>query len=59
MSIAARNGFNLDHAKQFYQMEAHGPSVSWGDKFVDEWRRGLLACRVMFVPKDAIPLLTY
>ncbi|KAE9567344.1 hypothetical protein CGMCC3_g16517 [Colletotrichum fructicola] len=48
MSIAARNGFNLDHAKQSYQMEAHGPSVSWGDKFVDELRRGLLACRVIF-----------
>ncbi|KAF4830196.1 Peptide transporter PTR2 [Colletotrichum tropicale] len=48
MSIAARNGFNLDHAKQSYQTEAHGTSVPWGDKFVDELRRGLIACRVIF-----------
>ncbi|KAF3799835.1 putative peptide transporter ptr2 [Colletotrichum gloeosporioides] len=48
MSIAARNGVNLDHAKQSYQMEAHGASFPWGDKFVDELRRGLLACRVIF-----------
>ncbi|KAI8157007.1 hypothetical protein K4K49_005986 [Colletotrichum sp. SAR 10_70] len=47
-SRLARNGFNLDHAKQSYQTEAHGTSVPWGDKFVDELRRGLLACRVIF-----------
>ncbi|OBR10853.1 Oligopeptide transporter [Colletotrichum higginsianum IMI 349063] len=48
MTMAARNGFNLDHAKQSYQMEACGAQVPWGDKFVDELRRSLLACRVIF-----------
>ncbi|TDZ61176.1 Peptide transporter PTR2 [Colletotrichum trifolii] len=48
MTVAARNGFNLDHAKQSYQTEISGRPVPWSDKFVDELRRGLLACRVIF-----------
>ncbi|KAK1981817.1 oligopeptide transporter [Colletotrichum cereale] len=48
MVMAARNGFNLDHAKNSYQTEARGTPVPWTDKFVEELRRGLHACRVIF-----------
>ncbi|KAF9880523.1 oligopeptide transporter [Colletotrichum karsti] len=48
MTIAVRNGFDLDHAKQAYQLESRGKSVEWDDKFIDELKRGLLACRVIF-----------
>jgi POT family proton-dependent oligopeptide transporter len=47
LTIAARNGFNLDHAKNSYQIENHGRSVPWEDGFIDELKRGLVACRVM------------
>jgi POT family proton-dependent oligopeptide transporter len=30
-----------------YQMEKHGNSVPWDDIFVEELKRGLIACRVM------------
>ncbi|GAB1319782.1 peptide transporter ptr2 [Madurella fahalii] len=48
LSTAARNGFKLDHAKTSYQLERHGRSVPWDDSFVDELKRGLVACRVIF-----------
>ncbi|KAK7420417.1 peptide transporter ptr2 [Neonectria magnoliae] len=48
LGMAARHGFRLDHAKQSYQIETCGNSVPWNDKFVDELKRGLLACRVIF-----------
>ena len=44
-----RDGFNLDAAKPAYQAEKHGRQIEWDDKFVSEIRRGLNACKVMFV----------
>ncbi|CAL8577144.1 peptide transporter ptr2 [Xanthoria parietina] len=41
---AARSGWKLDHAKQSYQT---GVTVPWSDTFVDELKRGLMACRVI------------
>ncbi|PGH27485.1 hypothetical protein AJ80_00725 [Polytolypa hystricis UAMH7299] len=48
LSMAARHGFKLDHAKEAYQMQNHGIGVPWSDDFVDELKRGLIACRVIF-----------
>ena len=48
LALAARHRFNLDHAKQSYQLRTGG-SVPWDDTFVDELKSGLIACRVMFV----------
>ncbi|RYP40351.1 hypothetical protein DL767_001763 [Monosporascus sp. MG133] len=48
LNMAARNGFQLDRAKQAYQMERHGSSVPWSDDFVAELKTGLIACRVIF-----------
>jgi POT family proton-dependent oligopeptide transporter len=45
--MAARNGFKLDNAKPSYQMDKHGNNVPWDNRFVDELKRGLIACRVM------------
>lgn len=45
---AARSGWKLDHSKQSYQTVQHGVTVPWSDKFVDELKRGLIACRVMY-----------
>jgi hypothetical protein len=47
--VAARNGFNLDHAKQGWQQQSRGVSVGWDDNFVEELKTGLHACRVMCV----------
>jgi len=47
LNTAARNGFKLDHAKGSYQMEKHGRTVPWEDDFIEELKRGLVACRVM------------
>jgi proton-dependent oligopeptide transporter, POT family len=46
---ASRDRFNLDAAKQAYQLEKHGRIVPWNDHFIAEIKRGLLACRVMSV----------
>ncbi|KAL9031331.1 MAG: hypothetical protein Q9180_006815, partial [Flavoplaca navasiana] len=43
---AARSGWKLDHSKQSYQAP-RGVTVPWSDKFVDELKRGLMACRVL------------
>jgi POT family proton-dependent oligopeptide transporter len=48
VSCAAKNGFNLDHAKSSYQAEKFGRTVSWSDEFVDGIKKGLIACRVMY-----------
>ncbi|KAK4124396.1 oligopeptide transporter [Parathielavia appendiculata] len=48
LTIAARNGFRLDHAKPSYQLTTHNRPVPWDDTFVDELKRGLIACRVIF-----------
>ncbi|CAG9981779.1 unnamed protein product, partial [Clonostachys byssicola] len=49
--IAVRNGFNMDAAKPSYQAQ-HGGSakITWDDRFVDELKRGLYACKV-FIPQ--------
>ncbi|MCJ1265026.1 peptide transporter ptr2 [Lobaria immixta] len=44
---AVRSGWKLENAKQSYQMVHSGETVLWSDKFVDELKRGLLACRVI------------
>ncbi|CAO2658288.1 Nn.00g060110.m01.CDS01 [Neocucurbitaria sp. VM-36] len=48
LTLAARNGFNLDRVKPGYQQQSCGFNVSWDDDFVDELKKGLLACRVIF-----------
>ncbi|KAL2257918.1 hypothetical protein VTK26DRAFT_8974 [Humicola hyalothermophila] len=48
LTLAARNGFRLDHAKPSYQLSTQSRSVPWDDTFVDELKRGLVACRVIF-----------
>jgi POT family proton-dependent oligopeptide transporter len=47
LTLAARNGFKLDHAKPQYQLATHNHAVPWDDLFIDELKRGLIACRVM------------
>jgi POT family proton-dependent oligopeptide transporter len=47
ITCAAKNGFKFDNAKPAYQLSRHGRVVPWSDLFVDEMRRGVLACRVM------------
>ena len=39
--IAARNGWKLDAAKP-----GRCPNVKWDDQFVEEFKRGLVACKV-------------
>ncbi|KAK3290960.1 oligopeptide transporter [Chaetomium fimeti] len=48
LSMAARNGFKLDHAKEAYQQQKHGHGVPWDDSFISELKTGLTACRVIF-----------
>ncbi|KAK2751173.1 peptide transporter ptr2 [Myotisia sp. PD_48] len=45
---AARSGFKLERAKSSYQQAHHGRTVPWSDHFVDDMKRGVLACRVIF-----------
>lgn len=42
-----RGYFQLDAAMPSYQWEHFARDVSWDEPFVDEIRRGLVACRVM------------
>lgn len=46
---AANNGFKLDHAKPSYQESKFERTVPWNDDFVEEIRKGLVACKVMYV----------
>jgi hypothetical protein len=46
---ATKGKFRLDAAKPAYQAEKFGRAVSWNDSFVEEIRRGLIACRLMYV----------
>ncbi|KAF2185753.1 hypothetical protein K469DRAFT_738776 [Zopfia rhizophila CBS 207.26] len=48
MTYAAKSGWKLDHAKPEYQQEKYGKRVTWSDSFVDEIKKGLVACRVIF-----------
>ncbi|KAF2000909.1 MFS general substrate transporter [Amniculicola lignicola CBS 123094] len=45
---AAKNRLKLDHAKPEYQQAHHGKTVAWSDSFVEEIRKGLVACKVIF-----------
>lgn len=47
MLCAAKNGFKMDRARPLYQQEKFGRSVPWTEEFVEEIRKGLVACRVM------------
>jgi hypothetical protein len=47
LSCAIRGRFQLDAAMPSYQREYFAREVSWDETFVDEIRRGLVACRVM------------
>ncbi|KUL84382.1 hypothetical protein ZTR_06329 [Talaromyces verruculosus] len=47
LSCAIRGHFQLDAAMPSYQREHFARDVSWDENFVDEIRRGLVACRVM------------
>jgi POT family proton-dependent oligopeptide transporter len=49
LGIAIRNGFKMDAAKPSYQAQLGRSTsrITWDDKFVDELKRGLYACRVL------------
>ncbi|KAI4146594.1 MAG: hypothetical protein L6R39_003406 [Caloplaca ligustica] len=44
---AMRSGWKLDSTKQSYQLSHFNMTVPWSDSFVDELKRGLMACRVI------------
>lgn len=46
---SARERFRLDAAKPVFQAEKYGRTVPWDNLFVLEMKRGLKACKVMFV----------
>ncbi|KAK3997948.1 putative peptide transporter [Cladorrhinum sp. PSN332] len=48
LMCAAKSGFKLDHAKQSYQRTHYNREVTWSDTFVEEMKKGLVACRVIF-----------
>ncbi|PSN66240.1 MFS general substrate transporter [Corynespora cassiicola Philippines] len=48
LTYAARSGFKLEHAKRSYQATYFGRTVSWSDNFIEEIKKGLVACRVIF-----------
>ncbi|KAF1947027.1 oligopeptide transporter [Clathrospora elynae] len=43
---ACRSDFQTDNAKPGPQLAKYGRTVSWDDKFIDDLKRVLLACRV-------------
>ncbi|KAF2819833.1 oligopeptide transporter [Ophiobolus disseminans] len=43
---ACKSGFQMDSAKPGPQLANYGRTVSWDDKFIDDLKRALLACRV-------------
>ena len=57
MLCAAKSGFKLENAKQPHQYTRYGRTVPWSDQFVDEMKRGLLACRVMYVKRYLVSML--
>ncbi|CRL19425.1 Major facilitator superfamily, general substrate transporter [Penicillium camemberti] len=46
--LGLRDGFSLDKAKGSYQQRKHGRQVSWTDGFVEEVKKALAACRMMY-----------
>ncbi|ETS85704.1 hypothetical protein PFICI_03729 [Pestalotiopsis fici W106-1] len=51
LGFAIKSGFKMDAAKPSYQAQRGGATshITWDDKFVEELKRGLYACRV-FIP---------
>ena len=45
-SYAAKAGFSMDAAKPEYQQQQHNRLVPWDEKFINELKDGLMACRV-------------
>jgi dipeptide/tripeptide permease len=49
--IASRNNFNLDAAKPSFQQGPRKHKITWEDKFIDELKTALDACKVfLFFP---------
>ncbi|TLD39696.1 putative peptide transporter [Venturia nashicola] len=44
---AAKNGFKLENAKASHQTSQKSKQVPWSDSFIEEMKRGLMACRVI------------
>jgi len=44
---AARAGFKLNNAIPGYQQNHHQRTVPWNNHFIEELKRGFIACRVM------------
>lgn len=47
MSIAVRNGWKLDAAKP-----SRSPNVKWDEQFIEELKRALVACKVLYKLTD-------
>lgn len=47
MACAVKSGFRLDNAKPAHQESQFNRKVAWSYDFVEEMKRGLLACRIM------------
>ncbi|CAP93123.1 hypothetical protein E8E15_002484 [Penicillium rubens] len=48
MCLGARGGFSLDKSKASHLQRIHNRQVPWTDEFVEEVKRALAACRIMF-----------
>ncbi|KAJ5285687.1 hypothetical protein N7524_000993 [Penicillium chrysogenum] len=48
MCLGARGGFSLDKSKASHLQRMHNRQVPWTDEFVEEVKRALAACRIMF-----------
>ncbi|KAG6008771.1 hypothetical protein E4U21_003969 [Claviceps maximensis] len=48
MWLAVGQGFSLDKAKASHQEKKHGRRVPWTDDFVEQVRKALSACRIMY-----------
>jgi POT family proton-dependent oligopeptide transporter len=47
-------GFKMDAAKPDEQLQRHGRRVPWTDSFVEDIKRSLLTCRVLYVDVNSI-----
>lgn len=47
MWYGVKGGFQMDAAKPQRQLEINHRDVPWSDKFVEELKSALLACRVL------------
>lgn len=46
LSCAIRGGFRLDAAEPAYQLENHGRTVAWDEKYVEDLRQALSVCKI-------------